>query len=100
MKRFSVRKRNKYAMSRQGWILSDPKSVWYVYDRLWKENLHVKGQTFIEKYEEDTNKYIEYSYDKKTAQFWADWLNVNRSEVDGTRPFIPGPIHANGLMLK
>ena len=102
MKRFTLRKIHQYAYSRQGWRMADKGFVYAIYDREWKKNAEACGvctwgmwaKEQMEKY-----KYVDSARGKEVAQFWADWLNVNKADAFGVRLAIPSKIFAEGLEL-
>lgn len=97
MKRFTVRKVKRRAYSRQGWLLKDYGFKFVVCDREWHKNKEMANNIWECDY--DRFKYIETADKKEVAQFFANWLNVNRANEWGHTLSIPGTVFQDGLKL-
>ena len=97
MKRFTIRKVKQYSYSRQGWILKDLGYVFAIYDREWKKNLETEYGWTCDKELMDSYKYIDNTRQKEIAQYWADWLNANKTDTFGVRITIPSKVFIQGL---
>jgi hypothetical protein len=95
--RFTIRKVKVRSTTRQGWILKTHEE-YAVYDREWKKNMEMGGSHYYDVPNSEW-KYIERADKKEVAQFWANWLNKNRSEIFGERIKLPGKVFQDGLKL-
>lgn len=99
MKRFTLRKVKQYSYSRQGWRLKDLGYVFAIYDREWKKNLETEYGWTCDKDLMDLYKYVDNSFFKDVAQYWADWLNTNYANEFGHKIRIPMGVFKEGLKL-
>jgi len=96
VKRFTIRKVKQHSYSRQGWILKECGYMYAVYDREWKKNFNACGKSWCYDNQEPY-KYIDNTRQKEIAQYWADWLNANKTDTFGVRITIPSKVFIQGL---
>ena len=99
MKRFVLRKIKQHSYSRQGWIIKDCGFVYAIYDREWQKNIDYGYVWASSPKAQEQYKYINHASSKEVAQYWANYLNAECSNIYGRKIFIPGKIFHEGLKL-